>query len=190
MKYTFPFLLLLCVGCTSVVPKNALFHERPKTPGSMVAFWQCYTQTNPNGDMPLRGVGGRIQFYGEKNKSEPIKVNGDLTIFLFDAHDPLPQRSVPVRQAIFKKENLGAFYRKDGLEFNGYDFFVPVDELGNPEMDLQVWAVFHEFKKSGQTTTLIYSPPAVVTLPGPKRQDAAAADDTSINLAAGREQES
>ena len=188
-----PLLFLLCAGCSSVAPpkafRNPLFDERPKTPGRMVAFWQCYTQSNLDGDMPFRGVGGRIQFYNEKNRNEPIKVKGDLTIFLFDANDPVPLHSVPVQQAVFQKETLSAFHRKDSLEINGYDFFVPVDELGNEEMELQVWAVFHEYKKPDKTTALIYSTPAVVTLPGPKRQNPASENGTVIDLAGGSEED-
>ena len=179
MKYLIPFLLLLCVGCTSVTPPKTLnvFSERPKTPGRMTAFWNSYTQTNPHGDVPLRGVGGRILFYNAKNTVEPVKINGDVSIYLFDAHDPVPMRSVPVKHAIFKKENLAPFYRKDGQDLHGYEFFVPVDELGNEERELQVVAVFHEYKKPGKTTALIHSDSAVVTLPGPKRQQESLAVD-------------
>ncbi len=190
-----PLLLVLCLGCSSVTPpkslKNVFKDNRPKTPGRMVAFWQCYTQTNPGGG-PLRGVGGRLQFYNEKNAKEPVKVDGELAIYLFDAHDPVPQRSVPVKHAIFKREALPAFYRKDNFEMNGYDFFVPVDEIGNEEMDLQVLAVFHETKKTGKTAALIYSNPAVVTLTGPKREELAPSDESSgvIDLDRNREESS
>ena len=162
----------------------------------MIAFWNSYTQTNPNGDAPLRGVGGRILFYSEKDVVESVKVNGEVSIFLFDANDPVPERSVPVRHVVFKKENLTAFYRKDKQGFHGYEFFVPVDELGNEEMDLAVWAIFHEFTKSGKTTAQIYSTPAVVTLPGPKHSESLEnepEDDRfsgSINLAGGRDEPS
>ncbi len=191
-----PLLLVLCLGCSSVTPpkslKNVFKDNRPKTPGRMVAFWQCYTQTNPGGGEPLRGVGGRIQFYNEKNAKDPVKVDGELAIYLFDAHDPVPQRSIPIKHAIFKKESLPAFYRKDNFEMNGYDFFVPVDEIGNEEMDLQVLAVFHETKKAGKTAALIYSNPAVVTLTGPKREEIVKSDESSgvIDLDRGREESS
>ena len=162
----------------------------------MVAFWQCYTQTNPGGGEPLRGVGGRLQFYGEKNAKAPIKVDGELTVYLFDANDPLPQRSVPVKHAIFKKEALPAFYRQDNADMNGYDVFVPVDEVGNPEMKLQVLAVFREIKKPGKTAALINSYPATVVLSGPISEKTAGefAEDQSensaktIDLAGGREE--
>jgi len=198
-------LLLLSSGCTTVTPPKTLktvFYERPKTPGHMTAFWNPYTQTNPHGDVPLRGVGGRILFYGEKDESEPIKVNGDVTVYLFDAHDPVPTRSVPIRHAKFEKKVLAAFYRKDNQDFHGYEFFVPVDELGNEEMDLQVVAVFHEFKKTNKTTALIYSNAAVVTLPGPKSQNRISETETVgesksesflgtiINLAGGHDESS
>jgi len=191
-------MLTLCIGCTSITPpktlKGVLRTERPKTPGVMTAFWNSYIQSNPNGDIPLRGVGGRILFYNDKNMAEPIKVDGELTIFLFDATDPLPERSVPVQQAIFKKENFSSFYRKDNQDLHGYEFFVPVDELGNEEMELKVWAVFHEFKKSGKTTALINSAPAVVTLSGPKRGEQFSGDEQEsdsgsvITLAGGRDE--
>ena len=187
-----PFLFLLCAGCTSVAPskalKNVFWEEGPKTPGKMAAFWQCYTQTNPDGDMPLRGVGGRVLFYGEKNASDPVKVNGDVTIYLFDANDPMPMHSVPIKHAIFKKETLREFHRKDVNDFDGYEFFVPVDEVGNEEMDLEVLAVFHEAKKPGKTQALIYSKLAAITLPGPKRRDAASENGTIINLADDRDE--
>ena len=202
MKRLLPFLFLFCAGCSSVAPskafQNVFWEERPKTPGRMVAFWQCYTQTNPDGDLPLRGVGGRIFFYGEKETSEPIKVDGDLTIFLFDAHDPLPQQSVPIKQAIFQKEVLSVFLRKDREGMNGYEFFVPVDEVGNEEMDLQVLAMFRETKKPGkplgtESQTVIHSRLVEVTLPGPKRQEFAFENENAgnaavIDLAGGRDE--
>ena len=200
MKYLIPFLFVLCLGCSSVTPpkvlKNTFANNRPKTPGRMVAFWQCYTQTNPNGGEPLRGVGGRLQFYTEKNSKDPVKVDGELTIYLFDANDPVPQRSVPVKHAIFKKDALPAFYRQDDAGMNGYDVFVPVDEIGNYEMDLQVIAVFREIKKPGKTAALVNTHSAKVTLPGPKREEILrefSGDDsqnsaTTIDLAGGREE--
>ena len=187
MKPFLPLLLLLCVGCTTVTPpKTLLLKERPKTPGRMETYWQVYSQANLAGDMPLRCVGGRIHFYSNKNASEPVKVNGDLTIFLFDANDPVPLHSVPVQQAVYKKEVLSAFHRKDSMGINGYDFLVPVDELGSEERDLQVIAVFHEYQRSGKSKVLIHSEPVVVTLSGPKRQGTTFDESATIDLAAGR----
>lgn len=172
-------LLLIAVllpGCSTISSTNKsikelLRKEPPKTPSRMVSFWQCYAQTNPGGGNALRGVGGRIIFYGAKNIKDPIKVNGELTIYLFDASDPIPEKSVPLKFAIFKKDAIPSFYRKDEMGIHGYDFFVPLDEIDNEEKEVQVLAIYKEEKKPGEISTLINSMPAVVTLLGNRKKE-------------------
>lgn len=162
-------------GCSTYSPPKAFQkftrkNSKAKTPDRLLSFWQPYAQSNPKG-APLRGVGGRILFYGDRKTKEPIKVDGELTIFILDANDTLPERSVPIKQAIFKRDALTHHYREDDLGFHGYDFFVPIDEVDNEEREVAVLAVFTEFKKDGSRGAIVHSSEtASITLPGESRK--------------------
>lgn len=163
-------LLPIWSGCSTVSPGNSvrsLFtEENAKTPTRMVGFWNCYSQTMPD-DVPYRGVGGRILFYGDSKSKEPIKIDGEVTICLFDADDPLPELSKPLKQAIFKAETLLLHYRKDDNGFHGYEFFVPVDPIDGEEKPVLVLVKYVDGKKKDQ----IRSSPTELTLVGRLRKN-------------------
>ncbi|MGL6225423.1 MAG: hypothetical protein ACRC10_02220 [Thermoguttaceae bacterium] len=163
-------LLPIWSGCSTVSPGNSvrsLFtEENAKTPARMVGFWNCYSQTMPD-DVPYRGIGGRILFYGDSKSKEPIKIDGEVTICLFDANDPLPELSKPLKQAIFKPETLTLHYRKDDNGFHGYEFFVPVDPIDGEEKTVLVLVKYVDEKKKDQ----IRSTPTDVTLVGRPRKN-------------------
>ena len=176
-------LFTIVCGCNSIPAgkslKEKLVKEKPKPAARMSSFWKCYAQTNPNpGGAPLRGVGGRILFYSDRKNQDPIMVNGDMTIYLFDANDPLPERSVPLRHAIFKKETLPLHHRKDNSGMHGYDFFVPMDEIDGEEMELSALAIFVD-DKDGK---IVMSKPISVILEGKPKKKLPEADDEDIIL--------
>lgn len=144
---------------------------RPKTPSKMSCFWQPYSQSDPKGGPPLRGVGGRIVFYSGRSTEKSAKVEGDLVLYLFDAEEEMPERSVPLRTAVFKKDVLPLHYRQDQSGFHGYEFFVPLDEINSEELDVAVIAVFTEHKRNGKVASPLPSDQVVMTLPGTERSE-------------------
>ncbi len=167
-RFLFFFVLIpLFGGCNSVPApqsfKEIFVEEKPKTPQRMAGFWNCYSQTSEDGSV-LRGVGGRVLFYPDNKSKKPVKVDGEMTVFLFNAENELPELSKPFRQAIFKPETIELHYRKDDNGLNGYEFFIPVDSIDNEEMNLLVLAKFID-KRKGESISSSSTPLVLIGKP-------------------------
>lgn len=164
-------LLVLAMGCTTEsVPKlpqpsNPFTKNKPKSPARMVDMWNTYAQTNPNGGKPLRGLGGRIQFFQDGNK-DPVKVDGRISIFVFDGEEKDPRHAKPLLQYVVPAETLDAHYnKKEPLGGHGYDFFLALDEADGEERTLCVMARFDDAIKG----EWIISKPVITVLQGTPR---------------------
>lgn len=166
---TFVF-LLLCAGCQTLTykqmqAKNPIAKNSAKSPVKMVDVWSSYAQTTPDGKA-LRGIAGRIHFYNDSKKKKSVKVDGDVTVFVFDAEQTDPAHSKPLRVYQFRSETLDKHYVFKKPLGHGYDFFLPFDELGGEEKRLCVMTRFDD----GLEDNLVLTQPVNTILEGKKRE--------------------
>ena len=167
-------LLLTCVGCNSLNGKlsdsdgrfNLLKRlgtdkdEEPEfqTPRSMVGIWKAATFEKP-GSKSIRGFGGRFYFYDARN--EPVRVNGDLTIYGYDDQNQSESGDGKAdRKFVFKADSLNTHFSESALG-ESYSFFVPWDNVGGEEKTITLIPVFKTV--DGQMPE---AKPATLRLPG------------------------
>ncbi len=141
--------------------KNPLAKNSPKSPTKMVDVWNTYAQTVPNGK-PVRGVAGRVHFYSDAKKKQAVKVDGSMTVYVFDGDQKDPAHSKPLKVFKFNPETLGKHYSFRKPLGHGYDFFLPFDAIDGKERSLCVMARFDDSIDG----TLVMSLPVTMTLKG------------------------
>jgi hypothetical protein len=157
--------MVTMLGCSSMkLPSPSeldvsLKGVKKKRPTSIIAFWKPAYQTIPNGK-PIRGFGGRLQFINDEKKTTPLRVEGDLTVYVFDASVDDPEKTKPLRIYEFLAQDLSDHYTKSDLG-HVYDFWIPIDEIGNEEQQLCLISRF-----DGVDGNLIFSDHNYIHLPG------------------------
>ena len=158
-----PLLLtFLLSGCSSLDLSGdwqwSISDDKPQIPTEIVDVW-TNDVLHRSGEASKRGFGGRLMFYNEEDET-PIKVEGALTVYLFDDHGEDPMREEPVHKFIFPAETLDKHYSKSKLG-HSYSFWLPVDEVGGVEKKLTIIARF-ELTRGGR----LLAKPSTHILPG------------------------
>jgi hypothetical protein len=109
--------------------------DAPGMPNRIVAAWSD-TVLHQTDKVPMRGFGGRLIFY-KAEKPEPIKVDGTLTVYVFDETDRDPNNLKPHRKYVFTKDQIPSHYSKSKLG-HSYSFWIPWDEAGGPQKELGI----------------------------------------------------
>ncbi|MGI9515416.1 MAG: hypothetical protein ACR2NP_00090 [Pirellulaceae bacterium] len=122
-------------------PAKAETEPEYEQPLRMAVIWKETTLSAP-GKKPTRGFGGRIYFYGEE--SEPIRANGQLTIYAFDDSETDPEQTsaVPQRKYVFKAEHLQQHHSITDIG-SSYSVWVPWDEVGGMRRTISLLPVFN-----------------------------------------------
>ena len=149
-------LLTSFVGCTTLGggklsdsdgrfnPLKRLSSKKDKEPEyepprSMVGIWKTSTFEKA-GSPSIRGFGGRFYFYGVGE--QPVRVNGDLTIYGYDDQKQAKSGNEKAdRKFIFKADSLNSHYSESALGAS-YSFFVPWDNVGGEEKTITLIPVF------------------------------------------------
>jgi hypothetical protein len=146
LKLTFFAVLALGIiaGCTSLkISKPNVWpftsEDATGTPTRIVTSWTDTILYQPN-QVPTRGFGGRLLFYSGE-KPEPIKVDGTLTVYVFDETNRDLNNVRPDRKYVFTKEQLAAHYSKSKLG-HSYSVWLPWDEVGGLQKELSLIARF------------------------------------------------
>ena len=133
---------LLCAsGCHTPLAvkqmqaKNFFARNAPKTPAKVVDIWQSYAQNVPDGTI-MRGMAGRVHFYDNHKEEQAVKVDGYLTVYVFDGNETDPAHTKPLSIFEFKAKALDQHYSYQKPIGHGYDFFLPMDEIGGLEKPL------------------------------------------------------
>lgn len=155
----------LLVGCTSPIKLNEEWSPAlPKWPSSdtetpdpdrILAIWSD-TVLHRKGQPATRGFGGRILFYSETQK-DPIKVEGALTVYAFDAET---DATVPEKKFVFPAELLDDLHSKCSLG-HSYSLWLPWDKVGGPTRQVSLVVRFE-----GTESGVVLSKPARKLLPG------------------------
>ena len=150
------FTIYVCVvlataaGCTSLKlqkPDMWPFNtkDQPGSPSRIVATWTDTVLYQSN-QTPMRGFGGRLLFYADE-KDEPIKVNGTLTVYVFDGTNRDSNNDRPDRKYVFAKEQLQSHYSKSKFG-HSYSVWIPWDEAGGEQKEMSLIARFAPAKGS------------------------------------------
>jgi hypothetical protein len=162
--------LALAAGCTQFnISKPNVWpftgDDPPGTPTKIVASWTDTVFYQPN-QVPMRGFGGRLMFY-EGDKPEPIKVDGTLSVYVFDETNRDPNNVKPDRKCVFTKEQIPSHYSKSKLG-HSYSVWIPWDEVGGPQKEISLIVRFTP-EKGG----VVVSEQTKQLLPGQPQQEMA-----------------
>ena len=158
------FFLLVC-GCNTPLSvkqmqaKNPLAKNASKTPIKIADAWNTRAQSTPDGTV-IRGLAGRIHFYDNHKEEQTVKVEGDLTVYVFDGHETDPVNTKPLKVFRFKADTLDKYYSHQQPIGHGYNFFLPMDEIDGEEQSLCLIVRFDNrldgnFIMTEQTSTIL-----------------------------------
>jgi hypothetical protein len=121
--------------------KLAFWNEDEPSDGAkatkMVTLWSDSTAFGA-GQVPTRGLGGRIYFYDEKNK--PIKIDGELMIYAYD-DDVAKEDSRPTRKFVFSADQFQKHLSESDFG-PSYSVWLPWDTVGNQRKSISLVPVF------------------------------------------------
>jgi len=160
---TLLFATTMLIGCQFApksVPKSWSWseEEKPVVPDRILAIWTDTVLRQPN-QPGVRGFGGRVFFY-EKEKNDPVEVDGKLIVFVFDADDQDPENQKPLRKYVIEADDFSKHMSKTSIG-PAYSVWLPWGDVKGPTMKLSIIARY-EGRKGG--TTL--SDPTMKLLPG------------------------
>ena len=135
-------------------------------PKSMVGIWKTSTFEKA-GSKSIRGFGGRFYFYDANN--EPVRVNGDLTIYGYDDNNQAESGDGKAdRKFVFKADSLNTHFSESAFG-ESYSFFVPWDNVGGEEKTITLIPVFKTVEGH-----MPEAKPATMRLPGRRVSKSAA----------------
>jgi len=154
--------------------------EKPQQPANIAAMW-TEGVVHASGGVPMRGVAGRIIFYGPDEK-KAVKVDGTLTIYGFDEAGRGKTDAKPDRKYVFTPEQLATHY--DPVKVGpAYAVWIPWDEASGPRKEVSLIVRFVPRKGElvvGEMTRLVLNgsvaPSDNVAADGPRRGNASVSD--------------
>jgi len=137
----------------------------------IVTLWQP-AEGRDMDNLPSRGFAGQIMFFSHKRK-EPVKVEGDVRIYLFDDLGSEDSQTKPIHQFDFDAGSWNTYLRETNLGAT-YQLFIPYTRKGSHQAHCSLRVRFTP--QEGQP---VYSDMASITLLGTKKQADAAARTTA-----------
>lgn len=134
------------------------FDPQAKLPDRVTDLWTDAVLHQP-GRPGVRGFGGRVMFY-TKGDEKPIRVEGKLAVFAFDATSEDAAETLPEKKFVFMPEQLQNHYSESELG-HSYSFWLPWDEVGGPQRRVSLICRFE-----GSDGGLVMSQGSIHTLPG------------------------
>ncbi|TWT51945.1 hypothetical protein KOR42_32280 [Thalassoglobus neptunius] len=162
------FLLTNC-GCHQLSLLGKDDAKKKKAPESgkervaeVICAWEPAEGVGLNG-LPCRGFAGQILFFGN-DTSSPIKVNGDVRIYVFDDHGSEEERAEPIHYFDFEEMAFQGLMTETNLGI-AYQLFVPYTRKTVHEANCSL-RVMVTPKDGGMP---VYSKMATLYLQGPPR---------------------
>ena len=155
--------MLFCsLGC-QFAPKPATVwpwnkDEVKAIPDRILPVWTDSVLHQPS-QPGVRGFGGRVYFYGKEN-TEPVEVDGNFAVYVFDADDNTPSDQKPLRKYVFTADQFKTHMSKTSMG-PSYSVWIPWGEVGGPPRRLSLISRF-EGREGGTTI----SDPTIKMLPG------------------------
>ncbi len=118
--------LLAFVGCSAsreltsaMASATRKEHKSPKV-SRVVCLWEPAVGKIPNG--PKRGIIGQVLFF-EGRDTAPVKVDGEVVIYVFDDHGSIEDQSKPIHKLALSPEELKAVHAETAV---GHSYHIPV----------------------------------------------------------------
>jgi len=146
--------------------KNPWAKNAAKTPVKVVDMWNSYAQTVADGTV-VRGMAGRVHFYDNSRENRAVKVDGNLTVYVFDGNETDPAYTKPLKVFQFKAETLPQHHSYHKSTGHSYTFFLPFDEIGGEEKSL---CIITRFDDGLEKDTFVMTHPVNTMLAGRKPQ--------------------
>jgi hypothetical protein len=156
-------MLASSMGC-QFAPKDKPFKwpwtkdDSKPLPDRILPVWTESVLHQPN-QPGVRGFGGRIYFYA-KDDTDPIEIDGNLAVYVFDADDVEVTSQKPLRKFMFTADQFSSHMSKTSIG-PSYSIWLPWGEIGGPPRRLSLIARF-EGREGGTTI----SDPTIKLLPG------------------------
>lgn len=116
--------------------------------------------------LPTRGFAGQVLFFG-MGVSEPMKVHGDVKVYVFDDQGTEEQRKKPIHIFEFPADVWQTYFRVGNVGAS-YQIFIPYTRPGAHIANCSL-----RVRYSDTVSGSLYSKAANVTLPGTKPSDGA-----------------
>jgi hypothetical protein len=174
LRFALLLYLVAATGCAEFdlskrIPWGVGHDGTDEEPLKMAVFWTDAVM-NQEGHDGTRGFGGRIMFYGRK-ESEPIKVEGTLTVYAFDESDGDTKKVTPDRKFVFTAEQFAKHYSKSSIG-HSYSVWIPWDKTGGMQSDISLIARFSP--KTGSPVSSEQSRNALPGVPRPRKANVVA----------------
>jgi hypothetical protein len=124
------------VGCTAsrgltaaLAPKATVDTAPLPSVTKIVCLWEPGVGKVPNG--PRRGVLGQVLFF-TAGDSASSKVDGTVTVYLFDDHGTVAEQTQPVHKMVLSSQDLEAVYAETAV---GHSYHIPVPYPKNHGME-------------------------------------------------------
>ena len=157
------FVLFCSLGCQfAPQPSAAVWpwqkDEAKAIPDRILPVWTDSVLHQPS-QPGVRGFGGRVYFYGKEN-TDPVEVDGNFAVYVFDADDNTPSDQKPLRKFVFTADQFKTHMSKTSMG-PSYSVWIPWGEVGGPPRRLSLISRF-EGREGGTTI----SDPTIKMLPG------------------------
>ena len=152
--------LLFAAGCSSVplFGTRVIEADAQHPVGEILCIWEA-AEGRGLDNHPCRGFGGQVLFFANGRKA-PVKVNGDVRIYVFDEEGVNGDPALPLHQFDFPAAAWNALMRPSNLG-TSYQIFVPYTRKGQDQATCSVRVSF-----TPEGGLPIYSKTATVDLPG------------------------
>lgn len=152
----------LLAGCSTLDLDIANFGRQPADQTAqvteVVCLWEAAEGVGLDG-LPSRGFAGQMLFFTH-GQAEPVRVNGDVRIYVFDDHGTLEEQARPLHEFNFPAEVWNTYLRTTNLG-PAYQMFIPYTRKGGRLADCAL-----RVRMTGDNRLPLYSKLANVTLPG------------------------
>lgn len=155
-------------GCTTLNlsglwPGQEIVEDSRHPVTEVMCLWEPAEGTGLDG-LPTRGFAGQILFFtSNKMEPSPLKVDGDVRIFVFDDEGPRGDKTQPIHQFDFPGAAWNAF--KASTNFGTtYQLFIPYTKPGARHAECEI-----RVRYTPEGGRPVFSRPCTVTLTGVQR---------------------
>lgn len=147
--------------------EDLAFWDYPQAPDRIETVWSTWASVARPGKPPMRALGAKLMFF-TADSEHPVKVDGQVRFFVFE-EDADVKSDKPILYAECSAEDVRSAHKKLKAG-HVYSFYIPFDELGNPEKTLSVRARFDSADPN--VSQIVLSDPRTVLVPGPLDENA------------------
>jgi hypothetical protein len=168
----------LLAGCETLDLNFPEFREAPDRT-TEVSSIQCVWQSGEGvglDNMPTRGFAGQVLFF-IRGEPEPVPVNGDVRIYVFDDQGTVEEQAKPIHEFNFPAA-VWSSYRQETNLGSAYHVFIPYTRKGGMAASCTL-----RVRMTAVGRPPVYSQLATISLPGRRAASATAVISTPASQA-------